>query len=292
MLNRLRSLQNPRIITLLATYKLRSDYYLMFPLAQHNLRDFWLQTNPSAGRSDYKLWMIREVAGLAGVLSEMHHFGTIAQENTSNPTDTCPAVAVHGDIKPENILLTKELNDLSWEIGKGVLQLADMGLSTFFHDTSQGSAFKGPGTRTYEPPEAQQKLVVGVKSDIWSFGCVILEFIMWFLQGPRALERFTNDRIMATPHSNIPLQDDHFFMLNLDREAKLLGAEVRVTVRKAIQDLYDEPDCTGAIRDILQIVEKDMLVVDQVARIPSGELVSMLRKILAKAGMKPEYLGL
>jgi len=118
---------------------------------------------------------------------------------------------------------------------------------------------------------------------MWSFGCVILEFLTWLLQGPVALTRFTTERIMATPNSNVPVQDDHFFMLKYDQKAKPLGAEVRVTVRELIESLYNEPNCEGAVRDMLQIVERDMLKVDPLDRIGSDELLPKLQKVLAEA---------
>lgn len=102
----------------------------------------------------------------------------------------------HGDIKPENILrfLIKDGKDVIDDGHKlGTLQLADMELAKQHmvatalrkNDTSQRY-----GTIRYEAPEALQPGAKSHSYDIWSMGCITLEFIIWTFVGNGALEEF------------------------------------------------------------------------------------------------------
>ena len=57
-----------------------------------------------------------------------------------------------------------------------------------------------------------------------------------------------------------------------------------------IKALYNEANCAGAVRDILQVVENDMLEINQLARVDSGELLRKLQKILVDAETNSNYL--
>jgi hypothetical protein len=108
-----------------------------------------------------------------------------------------------------------------------------------------------------------------------------MEFLIWLLQGRHAVSHFAKDRIMATPGSNMPLKDDHFFMLQYDHCAEPTGAVIRSTVERYICALYNEPGCTGPLREILDIVRNEMLVIGEGDRAGSEILHSKFRGIEA-----------
>ncbi|KAF2677147.1 HET-domain-containing protein [Lentithecium fluviatile CBS 122367] len=98
----------------------------------------------------------------------------------------------HGDLKPENILR------FSGQIqGLGVLKIADMSLAKRHSFATQMESSK-MGTRfdavRYEAPEAVTN-AHGARSrlcDIWSMGCITLEFVIWILYGNDELINFNN----------------------------------------------------------------------------------------------------
>ncbi|CAL9052317.1 unnamed protein product [Musa banksii] len=75
--------------------------------------------------------------------------------------EVCTPSVIHKNIKSSNILLDAELNP----------RLADCGLGVFFEDTSENL---GPG---YNPPECTKPSAYAMKSDIYSFGVVMLELL-------------------------------------------------------------------------------------------------------------------
>ncbi|RSM12370.1 hypothetical protein CEP52_002441 [Fusarium oligoseptatum] len=105
-------------------------FYLVFPCADGNLREFWnMYSTARDPEHVYSLsrWMAEQIHGLASALHILHEFYIHRAEDDDDPRNH----GIHGDIKPENILrFTNWDNDT----GKhGVLQLADFGLTKYHH---------------------------------------------------------------------------------------------------------------------------------------------------------------
>ena len=66
-------------------------------------------------------------------------------------------------------------------------------------------------TPTYRPPECDMHGgSVSRSFDIWSYGCVLLEFVTWYLGGPDLLVSFVQKR--KTPDPQFPsIKSDQFF---------------------------------------------------------------------------------
>lgn len=71
---------------------------------------------------------------------------------------------VHRDLKPQNILLTKE----------GVVQIGDMGCSKIM---KMDFARTQIGTPYYMSPEIWNQKPYNEKSDVWSLGCILFELM-------------------------------------------------------------------------------------------------------------------
>ncbi|KAF3769610.1 hypothetical protein M406DRAFT_29070, partial [Cryphonectria parasitica EP155] len=96
----------------------------------------------------------------------------------------------HGDVKPANIL---------WYPGPdggdlGRLAICDFGFTRFHEEESRSAAQACGMTVTYRAPEAGTGPSCRA-SDMWSLGCVILEFLTWYLLGPEQVESFTTLRV-------------------------------------------------------------------------------------------------
>jgi serine/threonine protein kinase len=73
---------------------------------------------------------------------------------------------IHRDLKPENVLFNED---------HSLVKIIDMGISSEF-DTKNDTMFVGEaGTFRYMSPE-QFDGKICLKTDVWSFGCIIFEF--------------------------------------------------------------------------------------------------------------------
>lgn len=134
----------------------------------------------------------------------------------------------HGDIKPENILWFHSHKDQDDQPPvNGKLVISDFGL-TEFHRIE--TAFVNPQnvarSPTYRPPEYDVSAKISQSYDIWTLGCVLLEFIVWYLQGFDAFDQFSADR---TTQDNRPIHEDVYFTIDhnhLGRNGKIYSAAV------------------------------------------------------------------
>ena len=293
---------HPHIIKLLATYQYQSKYHLMFPFARENLRSFWKSYEKMHWNHGTCLWMIEQLVGLASGLDTIHEFKTgrttpfrpelpNREATVSRPSREGQLLGIktgeekfgrHGDIKPENILVMGQgANSL------GTLQLADMGLSRFHRLDSRSMVdpLTVNGSATYVPPELALKEMVNRKYDIWSLGCVFLEFITWTLGGFTLLEKFPDAR-QETAYDGF--KDDTFF--TIEGSAPEVRAILRPKVKEWIDRLGKSDTCTLALKALLEIVEKDMLNVNVKARISAKDLHLNLEEILARSKSDVSYL--
>ncbi|KAK3328197.1 kinase-like domain-containing protein [Cercophora scortea] len=202
--------QHRHIIKLLATFEHRqktdmnSMYYLLFPWAVGDLRDFWYNADtPKATSNDLcsqrdtghlARWVLEQCVGLADGLRQIHTVLNTSHGRTPRPHRLTEAweepqrYGRHGDIKPDNILWFRDDSE-----SPGHLVIADFGLGRLHSSISKGkpestSPKRIACTPTYRAPECDWSLTgggppVSQAYDIWSLGCVYLEFITWLLKG-------------------------------------------------------------------------------------------------------------
>jgi serine/threonine protein kinase len=160
----------------------------------------------------------------------------------------------HGNLKPENIL-----NFQFGEAGLGRLKIADIELAkqdivALKKLSFLDSARYGTATR-YDAPEIATALF-GRSGfcDIWSMGCITLEFIIWNLYGNDELLKFY-EQVRGNAQHNCP----YFEVPKATHKA-----EVHIVVRQWLDHILNtDPECSqdSAIRDLLKIVETRLLVV-------------------------------
>jgi serine/threonine protein kinase len=162
----------------------------------------------------------------------------------------------HGDIKSQNILWfdkrSRETQD-----AMGILQITDFGMGRF---QARDSFYKYPpdgmlSFPTNEPPECRLRLPVSQAYDIWSLGCLYLEFITWLLKGSAEIDGFSNFRGRDDPESGI--NGDEFFTVNKDGTAT-----IREEVVTWVNWLHDQERCSQLIHDLLDLVMNDLLIVE------------------------------
>jgi len=206
-LKRFRNDKDPHLVQLLATYEERNNglkcYHLIFPWANGNLRDFWERTKrPERGR-ERSAWIAEQCLGIGKALHKIHAYEPSYSNSHGSPAVAGePMMKRHGDIKPENIVC----------FGR-TLALSDFG------PTSARKAVTTSASQqytllavslTYRAPEGEnQTRRVSPAWDIWTLGCVYLEFLVWYLQGWDAVNAFTKKRKDCDLAVN--LNEDKFF---------------------------------------------------------------------------------
>lgn len=173
--------------------------------------DFWQRfPQPFDPERDYNLalWFSEQCLGIVQGL-KMIHTADIPSKSTYATLDApkYPIHGRHGDLKPENILWFKSYEDTedSW---RGVLKISDFGL-TRFHGTQSISHFENVAVSpTYRAPEYDIASKTSQSYDVWTLGCVLLEFVTWYLLGWEEVDKFSKDR---TTDDSRDIREDVFF---------------------------------------------------------------------------------
>lgn len=206
---------NPHLISLLATYEQRNEFYLIFPLAEGDLQSFWRNVTPKPSiNHDTVLWMAQQCLGIAKGLAAIHRHHTLdpsrhrlafADEHTTSyrrsNSEVCPLFGVHGDMKPQNVLW---FNNNSKIGGNGNLKISDFGLSEFRTSTSKiyRPTSEVAFCASYRPPECELRHGrIGQSQDIWALGCLYLEMITWLLGGWQKVQDFQKNRAAGEGYS-------------------------------------------------------------------------------------------
>lgn len=206
------------VVELLATFTYRNMYHFILPWASGGtLRDFWRQHKTVSSLPAVLPWVFDQLQRLAHSLADMHdhHAGSI----------------IHGDIKPENILhFTSGAppGDIS-----GSLKFTDFGLAQIINPgSSQKIEFCSP---TYRAPETESDTspdaILLPYYDIWSLGCVYLEFVCWLMLGWNGVEAFAQSRFEESG-TNTKFKEDSFFT-KIEKEP-----QYSVDIKDSVRQVY------------------------------------------------------
>ncbi|KAH0426457.1 FAD binding domain protein [Colletotrichum camelliae] len=278
------------LIQLLATYRYQNNYYLIFPWADSNLQGLWESIKNPPHSLNLSLWVARQCHGLAVGLSNIHVYQSQPENDlrvpSLVPTSHEKPFGRHNDIKHENVLWFRD-NSKDAEDYAGQLKISDFGFVNF---NSEGSRSIVPNqalfTPTYRPPEcAVPNHTISRALDLWSLGCLYLEFVTWLLKGyAAATDDFTDKRLSEGQHSDVKeFQDDNFFTM----ESGVLS--LKPSVIKCMMDLHMDPHCTPYLHDFLDCIADHLLVPNPAGRISCAKLVCKLGSILQKCEENPEY---
>jgi serine/threonine protein kinase len=248
-LERIYSLHHPHLIQSLATCVIGNLYYTIFPWAAGGtLGDFWEREDGRERTAQLALWSLRQMFGLASALKALH-------------TINCR----HGNLKPDNIL---HFNSACEDI----LVIAAIHSSrSFLTPTSLRVDPTRNRTTTplYDAPEVEGDPITlrSRKYDIWSLGCILLEFVIWFFYDFESIRIF-----------NYARSEDG-------------GVESYLKITEAIEALQQDPRCkSGTFEALLKLIKDDLLQVEVTRRATATEAVAKLEEIFMEAEIRPEYL--
>lgn len=257
---KIRAKKRPHLVDILTTFKYDNKYHLLFRWADGgNLADLWDDGINEVMSYKLVLWIAEQCHGLADGLDGIHNAKLSSREVDStvqlpneppSPTTgrslSLPGMRTdnkdcgrHGDIKPPNILWFKQ--DANPH-GPGTLKISDFGLTSFHTAlTTQVSPAEQNGcTWTYAPPEYDLQEDISRPFDIWSLGCVYLEFMTWALRGSKGVVEFREER--STERGSRPkMRLDNFFVLQMVDSGDQRVAVVKDSVLKVSLSIF--PRC-------------------------------------------------
>jgi serine/threonine protein kinase len=268
-LEMIRDLNHPHLIRAIAYYKKGNKHCVIFPWAERGtLREFWKKSPPKLDRR-YLEWVFKQFCGLAGAIERLHH----SQKATR-----------HGDLKPENILCFAG-NGSNSSRDECTLVIADVGLSKC-HDKltehRRDATKTHSGTIMYEPPETelQPKQPRSRRYDVWSLGCIYLEFVVWLLYGASDLDRFRSD--LTSSGSNT-----RFYVLDEDSGTRKKTSRLNGAVTKWVDWIKKDPRCAEntAIRFLIDLVVNKLLIADVSS--PSKPVSHRISALTQEEGTRP-----
>ncbi|KAI1383465.1 kinase-like domain-containing protein [Hypoxylon trugodes] len=231
-----RWVEEDHLVKFIVGFKTPERHYLIFQWADGgNLFQIWKSSQRCSNQLIH--WAIEQMESIARGLEKLHNF---------DPS----GIFYHGDLKPENVFVSTRPGHL------GDLQIADMGSArAYLTRMGLGEAETMPfaGTIRYRPPEMKNSHADGNPRghDIWSMGCMILEFIIWILYGPDGLEIFNGSFDNAARP---------FF--GVDRGHGPLQHNVSNWIRHLRETCFGDDCASRALRDLLDFVHTKILVED------------------------------
>jgi len=321
ILKKTRALGNRHLIKHMATYEVQrengGEYYIVFPWADGgDLCDFW-ETKTTAPRTpELVVWSLRQMFNIATAIQDLHQ-GFPSQTHCR-----------HGDLKPRNIFhvtggsssttstttsTTARTQPPNSPLGR--LVIADLGISrihdkpTFERDQLTGTKATTPA---YEPPEAlrivrrnsrgepinDNDIPAGKpwsrKYDMWSLGCIFLEFAIWLFHDLEGLDWFGEQRGQG-----------HFYMIDDDTGkgggvAEPASAVLCAKVKEAMDAVREDERCCGGatatevgpLGRLMNLIEERLLVIEAEDRCDANELVDKMKGIVEAAEGDPgRYFG-
>ncbi|KAK7746438.1 hypothetical protein SLS53_002397 [Cytospora paraplurivora] len=302
-LQRLHNAEHPNLLSLLATYKYRGYYHLVFPWADGDLRRLWQSTeNPQPGKDEMR-WLANQCASIASALKTVHSGAESWLNSTTDPAGQqrlMNKIGIHGDIKPENIFIfSKGQQNKSKQLAMGPpttkkdtaserssrsgspssvaddrdLVIGDFGGGAFYDAATNPDPLRQI-TVAYRPPEYDTKLRPISRSwDVWGLGCTYLEFVTWFLLGPSGLSDFAKRRTTKT--ANGKMSDEYFETFVDPSQTGGIGAILKGSVLSWMNDLARHQNASPFIRDFLDFITHRMFIIENASRTrASGEEVA------------------
>ncbi|KXH68995.1 CMGC protein kinase [Colletotrichum salicis] len=283
--------RHPHIVTLLATFARQSageiEYSLLFPWANCDLLEFWRRKTSLPREHQLCKWIAKQLLGITDALQFIHDPKVLDADGNR-------LYGRHGDIKPENILWF----DSSFD--RGNLVLSDLGLTRTHRKESRSNrpGAQIPVSPNYRPPECDIDGNDGRISrsfDIWTLGCLFLEFVVWALEGWEGYCRFKDSRMSPYIHGHdTPV---YFEIVQVDEEVDgnkkhVYAVDVKESVTREISRLRMLPNCSQYFHDMLDLIQTRMLIVQsrtpQQMRIAAPELFKRMRGMDTACGSR-EY---
>ncbi|KAM7216463.1 Protein kinase-like domain containing protein, partial [Rhypophila decipiens] len=281
-LEAIQKLQHPHLINYYGSFQMGDEsehrFFFLFPWASGgNLKSFW--SDPVWGnetRSPQMMrWILSQIEGLVTALGALHGPRT-PEEGSQNKNGR------HGDLRPENIVVFRREDDAD---PRGNLQITDAGLARFHelitNKRPDGTSTQG-GSIEYSPPEANEvDERRGRRYDMWSLGCILLEFIVWTLGGIKDVNALRDARKrmgLTKQHRTYPP-----FYLGKEQSSSYRDSyEIHPVIKKRIAEIKKDRRCPRGsfLRDLLELIQDGLLCIQEGDRWYSEVLIRKVGDIV------------
>ncbi|EWZ85597.1 serine/threonine protein kinase [Fusarium oxysporum f. sp. lycopersici MN25] len=254
----MRHLDHNHLIQAIAFYRKGPNNCLVFPWARGgDLANFW-RTDASNLDEDLVEWALAQIEGICHGIMSLH------DESMR-----------HGYLKPEKILHFPQKSG-----GHGLLKVAGPRIVNLHAKYTRDQALatrKDFDYWLYLPPEVDYDRMVSLKADVWSLGCIFLEFVIWLVYGQGHLSKFHQ-------HLKVDPEMDRFWSDSLSGPKKHPAVQYWIH-----QKLEKDLKVHTALWDLVELIDERLLVTSSDERGHAGEVNRNLKLIRKKCSENPTY---
>ncbi|KAF4459729.1 serine threonine kinase, partial [Fusarium albosuccineum] len=253
--------RHEHLISYIGAFKHGVDFYVMIEQPESgSLRDFWeSETTKCTGLDSERIMSILEqLVGLTAALEELHSRNTYTRVSKTGPANLLWSVRV---LTPDNVVRFDDRTS-AW---LGTLKIANRGFTvtqnpfiTACNDANVkwhtlASHYGAPELVTNQNPHMSNIQ----ESDVWSMGCIILEFLIWLLYGLNGLHEFHREG------TNLDIfRENVYFSIESNGKTAHVSSIVQKWMEKMLQaDSGCSTQMTKVIRNLVLLVKDRLLVV-------------------------------
>ncbi|KAI0600867.1 kinase-like protein [Biscogniauxia sp. FL1348] len=281
------------IIRVLATFEMEessvntTNYYLLFDWAEGNLGQFWDKNERLVGDKSHGKWISEKFYEICLALQCVHnerdalsrrHMDILQESLRGTSLNVDDLYGRHGDIKPDNILWFLKSSQSGRDLGS--LVLSDFGLGKLHTQVTRSLSKPNqvPMTATYRAPEFDlPNGLISRASDVFSLGCVFLEYITWYLLGSDVVNNEFPE--LRTANDIYGFQSDTFFTIENDSTQTEAKPVLKSSVKDWIRKLQANENCSCYLDQLLEIIQDRMLEPVREKRIKIMPLIKEMKKL-------------
>ncbi|KAF6806823.1 protein kinase domain-containing protein [Colletotrichum musicola] len=240
-------------------------YQLRIHPSHHDFKayQFWEKT-PTRDTLTPSLtsWVGKQCLGIATAVKRIQGLATWQKDRRSSGSSTSSSTEKeygrHGDIKPQNILwFSRHGKDVD------LLVVSDLGLTRFHLRLTKSLVSHLDGyTGAYRAPEIELGRHISQRYDVWSLGCVFLEFCVSYLLGMRGVREFEDHRLQNYESDIIGFEEDCFFVMTNDPSR---AAELNPAVNGWMERLRALSIRTDFSDQLLDLIETKCCIVNSLS---------------------------